>query len=376
MHRPSTHRPRRSRTLPVLAGFLLFLLTACAGGGTDTPPVPQGAAPPEAAGGGNAVEGIPTGLEGGPEYDLEGVEVTVTTSAPGALNVGTFFAFQRLREWGAEVEVVVLTTTTGIQTLIAGRSDIGQHGSDEVVLGAAEGADVVAIGAPSTRMDYVLVGKTEIADVAALEGRTIAMSGPAGFDALLSRLSLEREGLDPSSAVNFVQVGGSPERATALLAGQADAATIFLEDWEELSRRTEDLHLIQYMADIVPEFPASAYFAERSFWEDNAELAGALACANLQANVWINADKERFVDYALQLVEGATEEGVSAVYDAAQEIDMFPTEPEEIFSIDGLQGLVDAMVETGDISEPVDPSQHADLSYLQDAAEQGCGEAQ
>lgn len=381
MHRSSTSR---SRLLLTLAGLLL-LLTACSGG-ADEPPVPAGGAPEaeteaeteaegEGEGGSETTsEGIPTGITGGPSFDLAGSEVTVTTSPPGALNIGTFFAYQRLREWGADVELVILTTTTGIQTLIAGRSDIAQHGSDELVLGAAEGADVVAIGAPSTRMDYVLVGRSDIGSVTELEGSTVAMSGPAGFDALLTRLSLDREGLDPESAVSFVQVGGSPERATALLSGQADAATVFLEDWEELSRQTDDLALIQYMADIVPDFPASAYFANRSFWAENDELAQALACANLQANAWINEDKERFVDYALELVEGATEEGVSAVYDAAQEIDMFPADPEEIFSPSGLQGLIDAMVETGDISEAVDPSQLADLSYLEQAAEDGCGE--
>lgn len=353
--------------------LLALLATSCAGGGE--PPVPQGAAPGAQQGDGReAEEGPPTGVTGGPSFDLEGVSLTATTSIPGALNVGTFWAFQRLREWGADVEVVVLTTTTGIQTLLAGRSDLASHGSDEVVLGAAEGADVVAIGAPNTRMDYVLVASNEFETVEDLNGATIAMSGPAGFDALLSRFSLERAGLNPDQDVNFAQIGGSPERATALLSGQVDAATIFLEDWQELRLQTEELGLIQYMAEIVPDFPSSAYFAQRSFWEENRELALALACANLQANAWINEDKERFIDYTLEVVEGATPEATAATYDAAQEIDMFPTDPNELFSVQGLGGLVDAMVETGDISEPVDPRQISDISYLREAASMGCGQ--
>jgi len=70
----------------------------------------------------------------------------------------------------------------------------------------------------------VLVGKTEFDSVASLEGATIRMSGPTGFDALLTRFSLADVGLDPETDVNFVQIGGSPDRAAALRAGRVDPA--------------------------------------------------------------------------------------------------------------------------------------------------------
>lgn len=368
--------PKSVRTIAAI-GAASLLITACAGG-SDSEAPPAGAGGAAAAPGGeeSLSEGqIPaTGIEGGPDFDLSGVEIVATTSPPGAINMGTFFAYKRLEEWGADIETVIVTTTSGVQTILAGRADIASQGSDEVVLGAAEGAEMVAIGAPSTSMDYVLVANKEITSVADLEGRTIGMSGPSGFDALLARFALEGEGMDPNSDVNFVQIGGSPDRGAALLTGQVDAATIFLEDWEELSRQTEDLELILYMADIVPEFPASAYFGEASFWEENSDVALALACANLQANAWINQGEDTYVDYVLQVVPGATEEAARAIYKSGQEVNMWPTDPAEIFSVEGLGGLVDAMVETGDISQPVDPETISDVSYLQEAGEMGCGE--
>lgn len=372
------------RTVATFGAAFLFL-SAC-GGESDPGAAPDAsgaagvAAPGAAPGAAGADESLeegqipPTGIEGGPEFDLSGEEIVATTSPPGAINMGTFFAYKRLEEWGADVETVIVTTTSGVQTILAGRADIASQGSDEVVLGAAEGAEMVAVGAPSTAMDYVLVANTEIDTVADLEGKTIGMSGPSGFDALLTRFSLEGEGMDPNSAVNFVQIGGSPDRGAALLTGQVDAATIFLEDWEELSRQTDDLQLIQYMADIVPDFPASAYFAQASYWEENPDVALALACANLQANAWINSSEDDYVEYVTQVVPGATEEAARAIYAAGQEVNMWPTDPAELFSVEGLGGLVDAMVETGDISEPVDPAVISDTSYLEEAADMGCAE--
>ncbi|MGH3665099.1 MAG: ABC transporter substrate-binding protein [Egibacteraceae bacterium] len=362
--------------LAALMAVLALLAAACGGGAAQ-----QGEAGVAAGGGETPQDGETADLgtaagddEGdSPTFDLSGVEFTATTSAPGALNMGTFWAFEKLQEWGASIDLVILTTTTGIQALIADRSNVASHGSDEVVLGAAEGADVVAIGSPSTKMDYVLVARKGTERVEDLQGKTIAMSGPAGFDALLSRFALQDVGLDPDSDVRFVQVGGSPERATALLSGNVDAATIFLEDWEELRLQSDELTLVQYMAELVPEFPASVYFGKRQFWQDNPELATALACANLEANAWMNADKEGFVEYTLDKVEGASPEATEAIYAAAQEIDMWPSEPDEILSVEGLDGLIEAMVETGDISEPVDPDSIVDTSYLQEAHETGCG---
>lgn len=367
---------KRSTTFTI-AGLAAasMILTACSGGAAQNPGTAPGA-----AGGGNGTEELedgqipPTGVEGGPDFDLSGTEIVATTSPPGAINMGTFFAYKRLEEWGADIETVIVTTTSGVQTILAGRADIASQGSDEVVLGAAEGAEMVAVGAPSTAMDYVLVADKSIQEVADLEGKAVAMSGPSGFDALLTRFSLEDVGLSDNAA-RFVQIGGSPDRASALLSGQVDAATIFLEDWEELRQQTDDLRLVQYMADIVPDFPATAYFAQASFWEENEDVALALACANLQANAYLNSSEDTYVDYVLQVVPGATEDAARAIYQSSQEVNMWPEEGGEVLSVDGMSGLIDAMVETGEISEAVEPSSVVDVSYLEEAEEMGCGEA-
>lgn len=366
MNPTDNHRTGR-RTVTLLA-VLALLLAAC--GGDE----PVGDDQEEAAA--DNPGSLTSVLEGDgdiPEFDLEGEQIRFTTSPPGPLLMGAVWTFEKLREWGAEVDVTELSTTTGVQSMIADQSDAGIHGSDEAVLGAAEGADVVVIGAPNSQQDYVLIASTDIESVADLPGATSAMSGPAGFDTLLTRLTLEDEGLDPES-VNFVQIGGSGERAAALLSGNADTATIFLEDWFELSGRTEDFHLVEYMAERFPEFPGvDSYFGSASFWEEHPELGTAIACANLEANSWINSDREGFVQFALSRVAGATSEAVGQTYDAAQEVGMFPTAAEDITSLEAIQSLSDAMLEVGDISSPIDAEDITDTSFLEEAVEMGCG---
>lgn len=308
-----------------------------------------------------------------PDMDLSGQSIRITTSQPGGLTIGAYWMFEKLREWGAEVEEIVLTTTSGIQTLIAGESDAGAHGADEVVLGAAEGATAVAIGAPNSRLAYVLIGNEDVNALEDLEGATIAMSGPSGFDALLSRFVLEDQGLDPDSDANFLQIGGSGERAAALAAGSADAATVFLEDFFEIRQRDDSISIVSYMAEEYPEFPADVYFASTEFLEANPDMGTAMACANLEYNSWIADDEDGFVEYALSVAPAASEVGLRDTYEAAFEVDMFPTESGEVLNPDGMQALMDAMVENEEISQPVEIDSVIDTQYLDSAAEMGCG---
>ena len=308
------------------------------------------------------------------DIDLSDVDITTTSSLFSALLMPEAYMFDMLEAWGADVEVVTITTTSGVQALIANRSNLAPHGADELIIGAAEGADLVAYGSPQSKVNYVLIAKNDVNSVEDLQGRTIGMSGPGGFDALLTRFSLRDVGLDPETDVNFVQIGGSPDRAAALLAGRVDAATIGLDDWFELKQQTEDVHLVKYMSEVVPDFPTELYFSKREYVEANPNVALAIACGNLEANQWANNNKDAFIAYTLEKVPGASEEGVAELYDAAVDVGMWPTSPEEILSPTGLNGLMEAMIETGDISSPVDVTNYLDTSYLQQAADMGCGQ--
>lgn len=308
------------------------------------------------------------------DIDLSGVSITTTSSLESPLLMPQGYMLDMLEAWGAEVEIVTLTTTNGVQALIANRSNLAPHGADELIIGAAEGADLVAIGSPQSKVNYVLAATNDIDSVEALAGKTIGMSGPAGFDALLTRFSLIDVGLDPETDVNFVQIGGSPDRAAALLAGRVDAVTIGLDDWFELKSQTDDVHLVQYMSEVVPDFATELYFSRSEYIEENPNVALAIACGNLEANQWANENRDDFIAYTLNRVPNIEEGPVVELYDAAMEVGMWPTEPEAVLSTSGLQGLMEAMLETGDISNPVEVADYIDISYLQEAVQMGCGQ--
>lgn len=310
------------------------------------------------------------------DFDLSGTEVTIGTAQAQVLNIGTLRMIEMLGEWGADVTRVELPTISGLEAIIADRVDVASRSSDEILIGQARGVDVVAIGAPISTMHYAIVSTPGVDEIADLDGQAIGTSGPGGFNGMLFRYILKENGLTPEEDVAIVPVGGSSERAAAIMAGQVQATVVYIDNWLALEAQGANAQLLGYVADIVPGLSSRAVFAEREYIEANGDLATAIACANLEVNHWINSSKEDFVAYTMDNVRGANEEAVSKFYDVAMDINMFPTSPAELLDPSGYQKLADLLYDGGELETQLDASSFVDGSYLEEAAGMGCGTGQ
>lgn len=362
----------RGVRLVAAAASLALFATACGGDAEEATATGDAAEDTDTTGATDAgEEGETTGEE--PSFDLSGQTLRVGSSQPEALGMGIHYAVDELERWGATVEHSFLSNITGIEAIVADQLDVSASSADEVLLGASEGAPVTAISAPTSTMHYAVVVKADIESAADLEGRTLAISSPGSFNALLLRQLLIQEGLEPENAAQFVQIGGTGERAAAMLAGQADAAVVYIDSWLELREQTDDLNNLGYIADLIPDLPSRLWYGSAEYLDGNPDMALAIACASLNANAWIQSDKDEFISFTEGEVEGANPDAVGAFYDVATDIEMFPTDPDAVVNQDALQKLNDLMVENGDIDESVDLGNLVDMSYLEEASGMGCG---
>lgn len=307
------------------------------------------------------------------KFDLSGTEVTIGTAQAQVLNIGTLRMIEMLESWGADVTRVELPSISGLEAIIADRIEVASRSSDEILIGQARGVDVVAIGAPISTMHYAIVSTPGVNSISDLKDKSIGTSGPGGFNGMLFRYMLKQNGLEPEVDVAVVPVGGSSERAAAIMAGQVNATVVYIDNWLALEAQGANAQLLGYVADIVPGLSSRAVFAERDYIESNSELATAIACANLEANYWINSSKEDFVSYTMENVRGANEEAVAKFYDVAIDINMFPTTPSELLDPSGYQALADLLYDGGELDTKLDASSFVDSSYLEKAADMGCG---
>lgn len=351
---------RGTRSRVAVAAVAALALAGCAA-------VADEGAAPAAAGEDGAEEAM---------FDLSGQEVRIGTAAEQALDIGTSYGVDLLAEWGADVEREELTNLSGLEAIVADRVDVSGRSSDEVIDGNSRGVELVAFGASASTMHYTLIAAPDsgIEDVSDLAGKQLAIGGPANFDFLLTAALLEQEGIAEED-VTFIPIGGSGERTAAVLAGQADASLVFMDNWLALEEQESGVTLVGYVADLLPGISSRAYAAERSWLEENEEMALAIACANLEANAWINEDEQAYVEFTNERVTGTTPEGVAAFHRRALELEMFPLTPAEIVPVESFQGTADLMFEAGAIETEVDAADFVDISFLEEAAEMGCGAA-
>ena len=315
-----------------------------------------------------------TAVKSDHRYDLSGQKLRVGTAAEQTLDIGTSYAVELLKGWGADVDREELTDVSGLQAIVADQIDVSSRSSDEVIDGQAQGVNLVAFGAPASAMHYALIGKPDIKSVADLAGRSIATSGPGGFDTTLFDSLLKKEGLSRGKQVKEIAIGGSGERTAAVVAGQADASMVFLDDWLSLQNKTDNVGLIAYVADLDPGLSARTFAATREWLDGHKELATAVACANLEANKWINDDQEGYVAFTTSRIKGVTDDDVKKFRDEAMKLNMFPTDPAKVLSVEAYRTTENVMRDGGALDKDVDVDKAVDTSYLEQAAKDGCGQ--
>jgi NitT/TauT family transport system substrate-binding protein len=140
---------------------------------------------------------------------------------------------------GVDVELVrVQQTPSAVAALQAGEGDMANISVDAALqLVAREQMKIKAVVSPNKSLPFLIAGKSDIADLADLEGRSFGIGRIGSLDHSLSTKVLASKGVD-TDRVDFVNIGQPNVRAQALAAGQIDATTMSIGVWLSLPDRT------------------------------------------------------------------------------------------------------------------------------------------
>lgn len=128
---------------------------------------------------------------------------------------------------GLETETVYIPGGSIVaQALLAGDLQLAVTGASASLRAAQNGADLKLIANTLNAMDFLLVGKPEIAALKGLQGKRIAVTRFGGNTDLAVELVLARAGLKRGRDVTVLQTGGMPQMLAALTNGSVDAAVM------------------------------------------------------------------------------------------------------------------------------------------------------
>ena len=279
-------------------------------------------------------------------------KVTFVVEAGNAIKTTAFKMTKILQQDGYDVDVI--TTAGGnqaVQFVLGGEADVAVNDTDEVLLARAQGANLKVFMANATKVDYTLLAANpEIKEAKDLIGKVVGMSGPAGFDSLMGRVYLQKNGLDPEGP-KWTVVGGSPARMKALQAGRVDAAVVFISHYLQLKAKGARVHKVVHMADVVPDVLKGVYYARSEWIEENPKIVKDIIRAQVVAAKWFNNDKAGWKKLAMEVAPGSEGKALDQLYAELKAINMFP--------VDGgldkrwANKMVEMLVETGDLKKSI-----------------------
>jgi NitT/TauT family transport system substrate-binding protein len=153
---------------------------------------------------------------------------------------------------GLKLDFVQLKNDTiALKALLAGDLDSYEGGTGGAIIAASHGGDVKIVGCNWLVPPHGVYVRGDVASMADLKGKSVAVSAPGSFPEIFARAAFEKAGI-PVSAVKFAAMGADADRYRALMAGVVDAA-IITNEFVPLAGK-QPIRDIMPAREVVPDF--------------------------------------------------------------------------------------------------------------------------
>ena len=307
--------------LPVLLVLLAMLVAACSStaespAASESDPAPvasESDAPEESA--------DPSEAAGPGEPEIDTLRVGFA-SQPDFTQVMNFKWLDDLEAAGITVEDNYFESSQdAFRALVAGEVDVAVGTLLSAILLVQESGEGVKVIASDLKApDYLLISQPEISSLSELEGARVGISTPGDISDTLTRVVLDREGVDVE-AVNFVQIGGTGARMAALLEGQIEAGPAHAA--EGLTAAEEGLANLFAYGNAVPDYLQHGLIVTDEFIDANPNLTQTMVDLFVESTRWANDNKDEYIELSNETVEGPSDDARDQAYEIFQEIEMF-----------------------------------------------------
>lgn len=174
-------------------------------------------------------------------------------------------------KYGLDVEIIRIGGSSRVvQAMMAGEIKMAHVGAATVVEANLSGADLVVIASTVNVPTFHMMAAPHVRSAADLKGKKIGISRFGGATEQLTRVVLERSGIDSSKEVTLLQMGGVQETAAGLLAKTIDAG--LLSSPQHLKVLDAGFRSLVYLPDWGIPYMSGSIATTRTFMRSQADL--------------------------------------------------------------------------------------------------------
>ena len=203
-------------------------------------------------------------------------------SGDNASDVPFLLAMETLKAEGYTIDLTRFQQFELLTTALAsGSLDIAGASHQTTWAAIAKGASVRAISGRD-RDTYALIARQEIKSCQDLNGKNVAIASSGGVTTALVKQYIKNN--CPGATPQVLIIAGTSNRVAALLANQADASPVELDDLLNLQRQAPGrFHALAAFAEEMPQIELSGYYVNVGFGKRQPEAVKDFLRALLQA---------------------------------------------------------------------------------------------
>jgi ABC-type nitrate/sulfonate/bicarbonate transport system substrate-binding protein len=224
------------------------------------------------------------------------------------------------------------------------------------------GGNLVILGGDINKIVYTLVAAKDVRSYADFRGKTLAVPGLQEGSAVVLKKMLAANGLGPDD-YSFIPVGGTANRASAVVNGTAAGALIGQpQDFRLVADGQPSLGV---SSEAVPYYQFDVIAGRRDWAQRNPDTVVRFLRAVVQADRWLYdpANRERAAQIAADTLKLTPDEGLRSYDLLITQTQAIPRQGE--VSGPGMDTAIEIMAEIGLLSPPLPPAdKYIDSSYL------------
>jgi len=266
---------------------------------------------------------------------------------------------------GLDVQIVYFrggTITT--MALIARETPISQVSGPPIVSAALKGADAVMVAAGNVISEYWLMSKPELKTAAQLKGGSVAVATFGGLSDSLSRVALQKLGLNPTKDVTLVQIGTIPERLSALESGKVQAAMLNAPDNFRAQKRG-----LYKLVEVRLTYQGIGVGTTRTFIRENPDVVRRYVKSQIEAVHRLKTDREAGIRVLAKYLNIQDREVLERAYEDAITDEKLP--PKQYPSLEGIKKILEPLGETDAKAKAAKPEDFVDMRFIKELDESG-----
>ena len=266
---------------------------------------------------------------------------------------------------GLDVQLVYFRAgTTATMALLSRQTPISQLGGPAIVSASLRGADTVMIAGGFVITEWWLMTRPGIKTAEQLKGGSAAIALFGGLGDFMTRIALKRLGLTPVKDVAILQIGGNPERLSALETGRVQATMLPQPDNFVAQKRG-----FYNLVSVRLPHQSTGAATTRKFIQESPDIVRSYVKSQIEAIHRIKTDREAAIRVlAKYQALGTRRSWKGPMMTSVLTID-FPQN--NIQTLEGLKNILDPLAETDPKAKAAKPEDFVDMRFVKELDESG-----